>query len=171
MTTAATKLAPCQLLTIAFDNLLFDERIWAAIHDLESRKAIRIIDAAVMARTIDDDIVAIENSDMPVGQPPAYGAIVRRLLKLERPLVLPGKEAELGVAMMVDSEYEYGMTGEELNTVLDDIPRRGSMAAILVEHAWALPLKLAVHGAGGYMLSQDFLSPEVLAPVSVELLP
>lgn len=168
--TAVTRLAPCQLLSIAFDNLQFDGRVWDAIRHLERRGIIRIIDATLLARTIDDDIVAIEHTDLPQGRPPVYGAIVRRILGLDGLLAGGPDEAALGAAMLVDSEYEYGMTAEELRTVLEDIPRRGSMAAVLVEHCWALPLKMAVHDAGGYLLAQDFLSPEALVGVSDQLL-
>ncbi len=169
--TAATKLAPCQLISIAFDNLLFDGRLWGPLRDLESSGIIRVVDAALLARTIDDDIVAIKYNNLPPGHPPAYGAIVRRLLGVESLVTAPApNEAELGDAMLVDSEYEYGMTHEELQTVMEDIPRRGGMAAILVEHRWALPLKEAVRDSGGYLLAQDFLSPEALVGVSDQLL-
>lgn len=168
--TAVTRLAPCQLLSIAFDNLQFDGRVWDAIRHLERQGIIRIIDAALLARTIDDDIVAIEYSDLPLGRTPVYGAIVRQLLGLDRIFTMGADEAALGDAMLVESEYEYGMTAEELRTVLEDIPRRGGMAAVLVEHRWVLPLKVAVHDAGGFLLAQDFLSPEALVGVSDQLL-
>jgi hypothetical protein len=168
--TLPSSLAPCQLICIAFDNLRFDSRVWDAIRGMEQRGHIRIIDTALLARTIDDDIVVIEYSQLPLGHPPVYGSIVRRLLGLEGTLLAPAKEMALGDAMLVDSEYEYGMTAQELLTVLEDIPRRGGMAAILVEHRWELPLKLAVHDTGGYLLAQDFLSPEVLVGVSGHLL-
>jgi hypothetical protein len=168
--TATLRLAPCQLISMAFDNLRFEGRVRDALGRLEECGAVRIIDAALLSRTIDDDIVAIEFTGLPQGRPPRNGALVRRLLGVSPVERVPTDEAALGKAMLVDSEYEYGMTAEELDTVLEDVPRRGGMAAILVEHSWALPLKQAVHDAGGYVLAQDFLSPETLVALSDQLL-
>jgi hypothetical protein len=169
MTTRA-KLAPMQFLAIGFDNLQFDRSIWEAIARLEDHRLIRVIDAVAIARTLDDDLVSIEIGDMPEGTSKAYGSIIRRLLGLELSNFSGEFEIALGDAMMVDTEYEYGITADEFVSILDDIPRQGGMAAMLIEHLWALPVKQAVRDSGGIVLAQDFINPEMLVDVAERLL-
>jgi hypothetical protein len=164
------RVAPIQFLAVAFDNLLFDRSIWNAITSLERKNIIHVIDALAVARTIEDEVVAIEVSDLPVGRAGAYGGVIRRLLALEGSGHGDISTRALGSAMLVTSEYEYGITAEELQSVLEDIPRRGGMLALLVEHVWALPLKDAVRNSGGILLAQDFVNPEALAMVAEQLL-
>jgi hypothetical protein len=165
--------APMQLIALAFDNLELDLRIWHTVNRLEHPDVINLVDSLALTKTIHDEIIAIEMTDLPTGQAGAYGGIIRRLLEIDvhtPPLVDSELERALGRAMLVYNEYEYGMTGDELETVLDDIPRRGGVIMLLLEHVWALPLREAVMDEGGYLLAQDFLSPEILASVANRLL-
>lgn len=163
-------LAPLQLVAVAFDNLQFDGRMWEQINELEQKGTIRVIDAVALAKTMDGDIITIEISDLPKGTSPVSGNIIRRILEPREAGASEKSEFELGDAMLTDSEYEYGMTEEELSTILEDIPRRGGMIGVLIEHLWALPLKKTVRESGGIVLAQDFLSPEALVNVSTRLL-
>ncbi len=169
-----TRRAPMQLIALAFDKLEIDMRIWHTINRLEQPRIIHLVDSLALTKTIYDEIIVIEMEDMPIGQAGAYGGIIRRVLELElsgAPAPLdPALEAALGRAMLVENEYEYGMTADELQTVLEDIPRRGGVIMLLVEHMWALPLREALMDEGGYLLAQDFLSPDTLATVADRLL-
>ncbi len=164
------RVAPIQFLAVAFDNLQFDRSLWHAVSNLERKKVVHVLDALAVARTLDDDFVAIEVSDLPAGRANAFGGIIRRLLGLEGNSVADASAQALGSAMLVDCEYAYGIHASELQTVLEDIPRRGGMLALLVEHVWVLPLKDAVKNSGGLLLAQDFVNPEALATVAGQLL-
>jgi hypothetical protein len=50
-------------------------------------------------------------------------------------------------------------TEEEGWDVLDDIPNDSAAALILIEHHWAVPLRDAVVRAGGFRISDGFISP------------
>jgi len=43
--------------------------------------------------------------------------------------------------------------------VLDDIPSDSAAALVLLEHHWAVPLRDAIARAGGFRLSDGFISP------------
>ena len=53
----------------------------------------------------------------------------------------------------------YVFTEEEGWDVLEDIPNGSAAALILLEHHWAVPLRDAVVRAGGFRISDGFISP------------
>ena len=164
------RVAPMQLLAVAFDNLQFDRGLWDAVGKLEHNNIMHVLDALAVARTLDDDLVAIEVSDLPVGRASAFGGIIRRLVDLEGDGGSEAAEQALGAAMLVGSEREYGIDTNELRAVLAGIPQRGGMLALLVEHVWMLPLKDAVRDSGATLLAQDFVKPAALATAAAQLL-
>ena len=52
--------------------------------------------------------------------------------------------------------------------MLEDIPDDSAAALILLEHRWAVPLRDAIARAGGFLISDGFISP--LDPVEIGLL-
>ena len=50
-------------------------------------------------------------------------------------------------------------TEEEGWDVLEDIPNDSAAALILIEHHWAVPLRDAIARAGGFRISDGFISP------------
>ena len=43
--------------------------------------------------------------------------------------------------------------------MLEDIPNDSAAALLLIEHHWAVPLRDAVARAGGFRISDGFISP------------
>ena len=56
---------------------------------------------------------------------------------------------------------------EEAWDVLEDIPNDSAAALILLEHHWAVPLRDAVARAGGFRLSDGFISPLYLVEIGL----
>jgi hypothetical protein len=50
-------------------------------------------------------------------------------------------------------------TEEEGWDVLEDIPNDSAAALLLIEHHWAVPIRDAVIRAGGFRISDGFISP------------
>jgi len=48
---------------------------------------------------------------------------------------------------------------QEAWDVLEDIPNDSAAALLLIEHHWAVPLRDAIARAGGFRLSDGFISP------------
>ena len=59
--------------------------------------------------------------------------------------------AESGGVEVFDDELAWD--------VLEDIPNDSAAALLLIEHHWAVPLRDAIFQAGGFRLSDGFISP------------
>ena len=51
--------------------------------------------------------------------------------------------------------------------MLDDIPDDSAAALLLIEHHWAVPLRDAVARAGGFRISDSFISPLDLVEIGL----
>jgi hypothetical protein len=51
--------------------------------------------------------------------------------------------------------------------VLADIPNDSAAALVLIEHHWAVPLRDAIARAGGFRLSDGFISPLDLVEIGL----
>jgi len=51
--------------------------------------------------------------------------------------------------------------------VLEDIPNDSAAALILIEHHWAVPLRDALVRAGGFRISDGFISPLDLVEIGL----
>ena len=58
-------------------------------------------------------------------------------------------------------------TEEEGWDILEDIPNGSAAALILLEHHWAVPLRDAIARAGGFRLSDGFISPLDLVEIGL----
>ena len=58
-------------------------------------------------------------------------------------------------------------TDEEAWDVLEDIPNDSAAALILLEHHWAVPLRDAIARAGGFRISDGFISPLDLVEIGL----
>ena len=56
---------------------------------------------------------------------------------------------------------------EEAWDVLEDIPNDSAAALILIEHHWAVPLRDAIARAGGFRISDGFISPLDLVEIGL----
>ena len=53
----------------------------------------------------------------------------------------------------------HAFSDEEAWDVLEEIPNDSAAALILLEHHWAVPLRDAIARAGGFRISDGFISP------------
>lgn len=67
------------------------------------------------------------------------------------------------------AEENYGITEEDIMEITEAIPEGTAAAILIVEHLWAKGLKQAISDAGGIMISQGMLTPELLISVGEEL--
>jgi hypothetical protein len=76
-----------------------------------------------------------------------------------------GIEGEEGLAKGAEAGAEAAVDGvqifsdEDAGDVLEDIPNDSAAALVLIEHHWAVPLRDAIARAGGFRLSDGFISP------------
>jgi hypothetical protein len=73
--------------------------------------------------------------------------------------------AEAGAEAGVDGVSVF--SDEEAWDILEDIPNDSAAALILLEHHWAVPLRDAIARAGGFRLSDGFISPLDLVEIGL----
>ncbi|HUD11211.1 MAG TPA: hypothetical protein VMS08_02270 [Candidatus Saccharimonadia bacterium] len=162
-------IGPLQLIVIGFEKPDFEGKIINELRRLRQQKFVRIADSLAVIKGPEGNIAAIEASDFaPAGQA-KFGAVISWLIGLTPDRTNVTDEQELGAAMFVGTEYEYGMDPEELATMAQDIPPDGAAIFVLLEHVWVLPLKQAIRDAHGTIIAQDFLSPESLIGIDKEV--
>jgi len=164
------QIAPLQLLVIGFKEPKFEGKIMNELEKLRGNNLLRLVDALAVNKDSEGNITALQMTDLPKEEAIEYGAVIGGLIGLGAGGGKTAKEAALGAAMLVENEYEYGMSPEEVETISEDIPEGGAAVLMLIEHLWALPLKNAIRETGGILISQDFLSPEALITSGKELL-
>jgi hypothetical protein len=72
---------------------------------------------------------------------------------------------EAGAAAAADGVEVF--SEEQAWDVLEDIPNDSAAALILIEHHWAVPLRDAIARAGGFRLSDGFISPLDLVAIGL----
>jgi len=147
-----TDIGPVQLVSIGFEpGANFEGRIVAELAKLESDRTIRVLDLLFIARDTDsDELVVLEH------QEESMGAIVGALLGFE----FEGEE---------EQEHALGFSQAEIEQMATGLDPGGAAGLVLIEHVWARQLKQAVRDAGGRMLGEGFLTPELVASVEPEL--
>ena len=77
---------------------------------------------------------------------------------MEAGAIAGAEAAEDGVQVFSD---------EEAWDVLEEIPNDSAAALILIEHHWAVPLRDAIARAGGFRISDGFISPLDLVEIGL----
>jgi hypothetical protein len=67
--------------------------------------------------------------------------------------------AEAGAETVADGDGIHVFSDEEAWDVLEEIPNDSAAALVLLEHHWAVPLRDAIARAGGFRISDGFISP------------
>ena len=86
------------------------------------------------------------------------GALIGLGIKGEEGMVAGAEAAADGVEVFSD---------DQAWDVLEDIPNDSAAALLLIEHHWAVPLRDAIARAGGFRLSDGFISPLDLVEIGL----
>jgi hypothetical protein len=154
---------PLQLVLVGFETTdRFRGDIAREIADLRGRGVIRVLDARLFHRAEDGALTEIDLNPL-LADPPAHGNPIAHLVG--------GGNGSRGNGAHADHAL-FGTVGfalEDLRRLTDEIGPGDHAAVVLVEHLWAARLREAVHEAGGHLLGQGFLTPEVVMLVGAEL--
>ena len=72
-----------------------------------------------------------------------------------------------GPVQLIALGFVHVFTEEEGWDVLEDIPNDSAAALVLLEHHWAVPLRDAIMRAGGFRISDGFISPLDLVEIGL----
>ena len=159
-------IGPVQLLIFALDRPDFDGSVIAELDRLKDSGVVRLVDGAVIYKDADGDVAIYERSDLTIEEAEELGAIVGALIGL-------GAAGEGGAALGAEIGAEAAEEGiglldaEDLEDIIEDLPADSAVAAILLEHRWAIPLREAVSKVGGAPVVDEWVHPMDLVAVGL----
>ena len=159
-------IGPVQLIVLGFKHPEFHGEIIAELERLRDSDTVRVIDALAVHKDADGEIEVMHLSNLSKEEAIELGSTVGALIGL-------GIEGEEGMVAGAEAGAEAGADGvsvfsdEEAWDVLQDIPNDSAAALILLAHHWAVPLRDAVVRAGGFRLSDGFISPLDLVEIGL----
>jgi uncharacterized membrane protein len=147
---------PMQILVIAFKDAKLTGEILPELRRLREHDIVRLVDLIVVSRDDEGNLTHLEMSDLSEAETREFGAFVGALVGFgaEGAEGLE-KGAEAGAEVMADGFF----TNAERWAVTDAVPNGSAAAIALLEHRWALPLRAAVHRAGGLSIADGWVHP------------
>ena len=160
-------IGPVQLLVLGFTHPEFHGEIAAELERLRESDTVRVIDALAVHKDADGELEVQHLSNLTKEEAIELGSKVGALIGL-------GIEGEEGMEAGAVAGAEAAADGIDLLStdqaawdVLGDIPNDSAAALVLLEHHWAVPLRDAIARAGGFRISDGFISPLDLVAVGL----
>jgi uncharacterized membrane protein len=160
-------IGPVQLIVLGFQHPEFHGEIIAELERLRERDTVRVIDALAVHKDAAGEIEVMHLSNLSKDEAIELGSKVAALIGL-------GIEGEEGMAAGAEAGAEAAaadgvnvFSDEDAWDVLEEIPNDSAAALILLEHHWAVPLRDAIARAGGFRISDGFISPLDLVEIGL----
>ena len=159
-------IGPVQLIAVGFSQPDFHGEIIAELERLRESDTVRVIDSLAVYKDADGELVVEHLSNLSQDEAIELGTKIGALIGL-------GIEGEAGVeaGALAGAEAAAGgvevFNDEDAWDVLEDIPNDSAAALILLEHHWAVPLRDAIARAGGFRISDGFISPLDLVEIGL----
>jgi uncharacterized membrane protein len=158
-------IGPVQLIVLGFSHPDFHGEVIAELERLRESDTVRVIDALAVYKDAKGEIEVEHLSNLTQEEAIELGSKVGALVGLgiageegaEEGAEAGAQAAEDGIDVFGDAEWD----------VIEDIPNDSAAALILLEHHWAVPLRNAVFRAGGFRISDGFISPLDLVEIGL----
>jgi uncharacterized membrane protein len=162
----AMAIGPVQLIVLGFNHPKFHGEIIAELERLRESDTVRVIDALAVYKDAEGELEVEHLSNLTQEEAVELGSKVGALIGLG---IEGDKGAEAGAEAGAKAAEEgvHVFSEGEAWDVLEDIPNDSAAALILLEHHWAVPLRDAVARAGGFRISDGFISPLDLVGVGI----
>ena len=158
---------PVQLIVLGFNHPRFHGEIIAELERLRETDTVRVIDSLAVYKDADGALEVEHLSNLSQQEAIEVGTKIGALIGLG----IEGEEGmEAGAAAGAKEAAAEGINvfgGAEEWDVLEDIPNDSAAALILLEHQWAVPLRDAIARAGGFRISDGFISPLDLVEIGM----
>jgi uncharacterized membrane protein len=159
-------IGPVQLIVLGFDHPKFHGEIIAELERLRESDTVRVIDALAVYKDAEGELEVEHLSNLSQEEAIELGSKVGALIGL-------GIDGEEGFAAGAAAGAAAGEDGVEVFSeedawdVVEEIPNDSAAALVLIEHHWAIPLRDAVVRAGGFRISDGFISPLDLVEIGL----
>jgi uncharacterized membrane protein len=159
-------IGPVQLIVLGFEHPEFQGEIKSELQKLRDSDTVRVIDALAVYKDADGEIEVEHLSNLTRDEAIELGSKIGALLGLG----VDGEEGmEAGAAAGAEAAEEgvHMFSDEKAWDVVEEIPNDSAAALILLEHHWAVPLRDAIARAGGFRISDGFISPLDLVEIGL----
>ena len=160
-------IGPVQLIVLGFDHPDFHGEVIAELERLRESDTVRVIDSIAVYKDADGNLEVGHLSNLTEQEAVELGSKIGALIGLG----VEGEEGmEVGAALGAEQAAAEGIhvfAGAEEWDVLEDIPNDSAAALVLLEHHWAVPLRDAIARAGGFRISDGFISPLDLVEIGL----
>ena len=161
-------IGPVQLIVLGFNHPNFHGEIIAELERLRENDMVRVIDSLAVYKDADGGLEVEHLSNLSEQEAIEYGTKIGALIGLG----IEGEDGiDAGAAAGAEEVAAAGgvnvFTEEEGWDVLEDIPNDSAAALVLIEHHWAVPLRDAIMRAGGFRISDGFISPLDLVAIGL----
>ena len=161
-------IGPVQLIVLGFEHPQFHGEIIEELERLKESDTVRVIDSLAVYKDADGELAVEHLSNLSEDEAIELGTVIGALIGL-------GIEGEEGMeagaivgAEQAAAEGIHPISGDDdVWDVLEDIPNDSAAALILLEHQWAVPLRDAIGRAGGFRISDGFISPLDLVAIGL----
>jgi uncharacterized membrane protein len=160
-------IGPVQLIVLGFNHPNFHGEVIAELERLRESDTVRVIDSLVVYKDAEGELEVEHLSNLTRDEAIELGSKIGALIGLG----IEGEEGmEAGAVAGAEEAAEQGINvfgdADEWD-VLEDIPNDSAAALILLEHHWAVPLRDAIARAGGFRVSDGFISPLDLVAIGM----
>ena len=161
-------IGPVQMIVLGFPHPDFHGAVIAELERLRASDTVKVIDALAVHKDDAGEIEVAHLSNLTDEEAVEFGTVVGALIGLG----IEGEEGlEAGALAGAEIAAEDGLHpisgNEEAWDVLEEIPNDSAAALILLEHQWAVPLRDAIFRAGGFRISDGFISPLDLVEIGL----
>jgi uncharacterized membrane protein len=161
-------IGPVQLVVLGFEHPQFHGEIIEELERLRESDTVRVIDSIAVYKDEDGELEVEHLSNLTEDEAIELGTTIGALIGLG----IEGEDGlEAGAAAGAEAAAERGgvrpLSDSDEWDVLEDIPNDSAAALILLEHQWAVPLRDAVMRAGGFRISDGFISPLDLVAIGL----
>src|SRR4051812_6958422 len=159
-------IGPVQLIVLGFNEPDFHGEIVAELERLRESDTVRVIDALAVHKDADGEIEVQHLSNLSKDEAielcSKVGALIGLGIEGEA-----GLEAGAAAGAEVGAEGIHAFSDDDAWDVLEDIPNDSAAALLLIEHHWAVGLRDAIARAGGFRVSDGFISPLDLVEIGL----
>ena len=161
-------IGPVQMIVLGFQHPEFHGEIIAELERLRASDTVRVIDALAVYKDAEGELEVEHLSNLTEDEAIELGTKIGALIGLG----IEGEDGlEAGAAAGAKAAAEHGVhpisDDEDVWDVLEDIPNDSAAAILLIEHHWAVPLRDAIVRAGGFRISDGFISPLDLVEIGL----
>lgn len=159
-------IGPVQMIVLGFDHPNFHGEVIAELERLRRSETVRVIDALAVYKDARGAIEIEHLSNLSTDEAVELGSKIGALIGL-------GVDGEAGMEAGAAAGAEAAAAGvstfgdDEAWDILAEIPDDSAAALLLIEHHWAVPLRDAIARAGGYRISDGFISPFDLVAIGL----